>query len=546
MHADPTTCGRRSWTAWPTWRWPSCGPRSEAGAGAVQLFDSWAGSLSPSRVRALRPAGHPPGARRGWRTSACRPSSSASAPASCWASWRRPGPTSSGSTGGSPSTRPAGAWVPDRAVQGNLDPADLPRPVGGGGGRDPRRARAGPVTAPATSSTWATASCPRPTPASSAAVVELVHAEGRAGRGAVGEAWAGRGAGHGPRDARHSRGDRGLLHPHPPGPARPRPSSWPTCGAATRPSAGVSPLAARTAAQVAGLAARLEAERPGRLRRRLRRQAHRPAPSRRRRPVWPPRGVRAWWGWCSPRTGSSMGSGEYLARAARALAAVDGGADRSPRSSSGGRRRGSPTSWPAGCATLSRTCRAAHGDRSSCSPPTRCPERVVAEGDPYPDQVSASAAAVAAAAGLDGRAVPWQVAWQSAGRTPEPWLGPDVLSVIAGLAGPRARRCGALPPRFRLGPPRGPLRPRRRGPGGGREGGPRLRPHGLAQRRPGLPLGPGRRGDGGGRRMADAPVPAGPGRPTVAVVGGGIAGLAAAWELSGGGGGPDASTPRWW
>ncbi|MGO9457203.1 MAG: protoporphyrinogen oxidase [Acidimicrobiales bacterium] len=44
--------------------------------------------------------------------------------------------------------------------------------------------------------------------------------------------------------------------------------------------------------------------------------------------------------------------------------------------------------------------------------------------------------------------------------------------------------------------------------------------------------------------MADTPVPAGPARPTVAVVGGGVTGLAAAWELSGGAGGPDASTPH--
>ena len=28
----------------------------------------------------------------------------------------------------------------------------------------------------------------------------------------------------------------------------------------------------------------------------------------------------------------------------------------------------------------------------------------------------------------------WQVAWQSAGRTPEPWLGPDIRDVVRQLA----------------------------------------------------------------------------------------------------------------
>jgi ferrochelatase len=61
------------------------------------------------------------------------------------------------------------------------------------------------------------------------------------------------------------------------------------------------------------------------------------------------------------------------------------------------------------------------------------PARVVTEGDPYPDQLAASAAMVARAGGLDARGVDWRVAWQSAGRTPEPWIGPDVLEVLGGL-----------------------------------------------------------------------------------------------------------------
>lgn len=60
------------------------------------------------------------------------------------------------------------------------------------------------------------------------------------------------------------------------------------------------------------------------------------------------------------------------------------------------------------------------------------PERIVAAGDPYPAELRSTAEAIASRLGLaegDG----WQLAWQSAGRTPEPWLGPDVLEVIDAL-----------------------------------------------------------------------------------------------------------------
>jgi protoporphyrin/coproporphyrin ferrochelatase len=58
------------------------------------------------------------------------------------------------------------------------------------------------------------------------------------------------------------------------------------------------------------------------------------------------------------------------------------------------------------------------------------PERVRDMGDTYPEQLQESASLVAAAAGLER----WGVAWQSAGRTPEPWLGPDVRDAVRQLA----------------------------------------------------------------------------------------------------------------
>jgi protoporphyrin/coproporphyrin ferrochelatase len=71
------------------------------------------------------------------------------------------------------------------------------------------------------------------------------------------------------------------------------------------------------------------------------------------------------------------------------------------------------------------------------------PERILASGDPYPDQIRETADAVTAATGLHDVAV----GWQSAGRTPEPWLGPDVLDVVrdcaaAGAAGLVVCACG--------------------------------------------------------------------------------------------------------
>lgn len=60
------------------------------------------------------------------------------------------------------------------------------------------------------------------------------------------------------------------------------------------------------------------------------------------------------------------------------------------------------------------------------------PERVLAD-DPYPEQLRASAAAVGDRLGLDPWS-DWSIAWQSAGRTPEPWRGPDILDVMRDLA----------------------------------------------------------------------------------------------------------------
>jgi ferrochelatase len=72
------------------------------------------------------------------------------------------------------------------------------------------------------------------------------------------------------------------------------------------------------------------------------------------------------------------------------------------------------------------------------------PVRVVEEGDPYPRLVAKTAEAVAARANLSR----WSIAYQSAGRTMEPWLAPDLQNVIHQLADRGTRRLLVVPVGF--------------------------------------------------------------------------------------------------
>ncbi|OMF21438.1 ferrochelatase [Paenibacillus sp. FSL H8-0548] len=58
------------------------------------------------------------------------------------------------------------------------------------------------------------------------------------------------------------------------------------------------------------------------------------------------------------------------------------------------------------------------------------PEKIREVGDPYEQQLLETSAAVAKAAGVKD----WQFTWQSAGRTRDPWLGPDILETLPVLA----------------------------------------------------------------------------------------------------------------
>ncbi len=208
---------------------------------------------------------------------------------------------------------------------------------------------------------------------------------------------------------------------------------------------GTSPLAARTEAQVAGIAAVLEDTEPGRYVVRFGAKHTDPfiedaAAELARTDVRQVVGVVL-----APHR-ASLGSDEYLERAGKALA-----------SSRSAPRFVRVLQWydtPGFAELMAERVSAALDGLAACSAGARrdstrrtgtrrdgawatvlftahsLPERVIAAGDPYPDQVQASAAAVASVAGLGARGASWEVAWQSAGRTPEPWIGPDLLGAL--------------------------------------------------------------------------------------------------------------------
>ena len=184
---------------------------------------------------------------------------------------------------------------------------------------------------------------------------------------------------------------------------------------------GVSPLAVRTAAQVDAVRAALEAREPGRyvvsfgakhtdpL---IEESAARLAAAGLARVI----------GLVLTPHGSSLGSQEYLDRAAAAL----GDTPFVP-----------VPPWYAQPPLVSLLAARVEEALGSVAGRTKVvftahslPERIRGTGDTYPEQLAESARLVAEAAGLEE----WFVAWQSAGRTPEPWLGPDVRDLVRQFA----------------------------------------------------------------------------------------------------------------
>ncbi|ULT58086.1 ferrochelatase [Neobacillus drentensis] len=57
------------------------------------------------------------------------------------------------------------------------------------------------------------------------------------------------------------------------------------------------------------------------------------------------------------------------------------------------------------------------------------PEKILQFGDPYPSQLQETADLIANQAGIEN----YEIGWQSAGNTPEPWIGPDVQDLTRDL-----------------------------------------------------------------------------------------------------------------
>jgi ferrochelatase len=74
------------------------------------------------------------------------------------------------------------------------------------------------------------------------------------------------------------------------------------------------------------------------------------------------------------------------------------------------------------------------------------PSRVIAEGDPYDSQLRDTASWIALRAGLPSER--WSWSYMSAGKSPEPWLGPDLSDHLADLSGRGVRSVVCVPVGF--------------------------------------------------------------------------------------------------
>ncbi len=193
---------------------------------------------------------------------------------------------------------------------------------------------------------------------------------------------------------------------------------------------GISPLAQRTAAQVAGIAASLEKIAPGEFDVRFG-SKYEPPLLEEAAATFVADGFTTVVGLVLAPHSSSRSTDEYMSRAREALGPdIDFRAIGAWWDEPGflkliaGRVREALARVPDENRSTTEVLFSAHS----------LPEKILLNGDTYPDQLRESARRAADLAGVDT----WDLAWQSAGRTPEPWIGPDILDVL------RAKRASGV------------------------------------------------------------------------------------------------------
>jgi ferrochelatase len=197
---------------------------------------------------------------------------------------------------------------------------------------------------------------------------------------------------------------------------------------------GTSPLTQRTAAQVEGLASALDGVVPGQFVVRYGAKYVQPSIEEGMAAL-AEAGVGRVVGIVLTPHQSSLGSGEYFRRAEVAAASADPPLGLTPvpswhRADGFARLLADRTA-----ACLASLAPDDHRRVAVFFTAHSLPVRAVAEGDPYPEQVAESAADIAALLDWDTEpGLSWEVAWQSAGRTADPWIGPDLLEEIRRVA----------------------------------------------------------------------------------------------------------------
>ena len=188
---------------------------------------------------------------------------------------------------------------------------------------------------------------------------------------------------------------------------------------------GTSPLAERTSAQVAGLRAELERRAPGAFDVRFGSKYEPPLLEDAAR-AFAEEGFTEVVGLALAPHSSSMSTDQYMDRAREALGPA-------VRFTPIGRWYDAPGFLELIASRVTDALATVDASRASTTVVVfsahSLPERILERGDDYPDQLVDSATRAAALAGVER----FTTAWQSAGRTADPWIGPDILAVLRDL-----------------------------------------------------------------------------------------------------------------